>query len=667
MTEDRAEEKKKNTVQQSMNTCFFALLLLFFFQLFGRWIESIYRLSLIKLEPGYEIFGLLLFLTAGLLWLIPRRWDRQTLRFCLVFFFLCRLLTPFLSTPGQVLLSGAGVAVWLVIYAFLLSRRYCSLQGDGGSGLALAVLILVLLRSAGYSIDLSMHIRPVLLALPLTGAALFLSHKALTSLKETGTQDEAPSYPGNALALLSLFGNYALVYLFFSCPLAVCCWHGYRSLFLTGLLFPGVGFLSFTLFFLLQKQACLSEQCRKNGLLWNALFLFLLMSGLIVGRPPLPQNPSDAAVILPGAVLSGQPLLLSALFLSPVIVLNMRRAQAVISFADSRQALLRIFPGFLLLLTVTLLLILTNVWGYVPGGAWLRNRFYLPFLPAGAVLFILWLQRPAQCRNAFRQPLMYRAAMSFMVLFLLMQAWQGYRKAGYTPGHENRMTVMTYNIQQGSEQDGTLGYQAQMEVLKHCDTDVVALQESDTARPSGGMADPVRYFASSLGYNACYGPGSIIGSYGTALLSRYPVRSPRIRLTYSTVDEVATLSAELEVNGERVSVSSNHPAGPHEVMSAHAENLAASGIQYHHAIAMGDFNFTRKSPYYEQVRQSYPVSAEEKADLSDLEDPEQQRDKIIDHIFASASFEVLESYFLSPPASKSDHPAHWAVLQRGAD
>lgn len=91
MTEDRTEEKKKNALQQSTSTCFFALLLLFFFQLFGRWIESIYRLSLIKLEPGYEIFGLFLFLAAGLLWLIPRRWDRQTLRFCLVFFFLCRL------------------------------------------------------------------------------------------------------------------------------------------------------------------------------------------------------------------------------------------------------------------------------------------------------------------------------------------------------------------------------------------------------------------------------------------------------------------------------------------------------------------------------------------------------------------------------------------------
>ncbi|OQB33425.1 MAG: Endonuclease/Exonuclease/phosphatase family protein [Candidatus Hydrogenedentes bacterium ADurb.Bin170] len=667
MTEDRTEEKKKNALQQSTSTCFFALLLLFFFQLFGRWIESIYRLSLIKLEPGYEIFGLFLFLAAGLLWLIPRRWDRKTLRFCLVFFFLCRLLTPFLSTPGQVLLSGMGVAVWLIIYAFLLSRQYCSIQGDGGSGLALAVLILVLLRSAGNSIDLSMHIRPFLLGVPLTGADLLLSHRVLASLPESGAPDELPAYPGNTLALLSLFGNYALISLFFSCPLAVCCWHGYHSLFLTGLLFPGISLLSFTLFFLLQKQACFSEQFRKNGLLWNALFLLLLMSGLIVGRPPLPQSPSDAAVILPGATLSGQPLLLFALFLSPVIVLNMRRAQAVMSFADPRQASLRIFPGFLLLLSVSLLLILTNVWGYVPGGEWLRNRFYLPFLPAGTALFILWLKKSTHRPNALRQTLMYRAALSFLVLFLLMQAWQGYRRAGHAPGHENRMTVMTYNIQQGSEQDGTIGYQAQLKVLKHCDADVVALQESDTARPSGGMADPVRYFASSLGYNACYGPGSIIGSYGTALLSRYPIRSPQIRLTYSTVDEVATLSAELDVNGGHVFVSSNHPAGPHEVMSAHAENLAASGSEYRHAIALGDFNFTRKSPYYERVHQSYPVSAEEKADLSDPENPEQQRDKIIDHIFASASFEVLESYFLSPPASKSDHPVHWAVLQRGAD
>jgi hypothetical protein len=34
----------------------------------------------------------------------------------------------------------------------------------------------------------------------------------------------------------------------------------------------------------------------------------------------------------------------------------------------------------------------------------------------------------------------------------------------------------------------------------------------------------------------------------------------------------------------------------------------------------------------------------------------------IDHIFVSRNVLVWESHYLAPPASETDHPAHWAVL-----
>ena len=45
---------------------------------------------------------------------------------------------------------------------------------------------------------------------------------------------------------------------------------------------------------------------------------------------------------------------------------------------------------FLFLLTLALLSIIINVWGYVPGGSVLRNHFYLPFLLMGLSLMLPW-------------------------------------------------------------------------------------------------------------------------------------------------------------------------------------------------------------------------------------------------------------------------------------
>jgi len=37
--------------------------------------------------------------------------------------------------------------------------------------------------------------------------------------------------------------------------------------------------------------------------------------------------------------------------------------------------------------------------------------------------------------------------------------------------------------------------------------------------------------------------------------------------------------------------------------------------------------------------------------------------RAIDHIFLSRNFSVLESHYLPPPDSRTDHPAHWSVVR----
>jgi hypothetical protein len=35
----------------------------------------------------------------------------------------------------------------------------------------------------------------------------------------------------------------------------------------------------------------------------------------------------------------------------------------------------------------------------------------------------------------------------------------------------------------------------------------------------------------------------------------------------------------------------------------------------------------------------------------------------IDHIFVSPAFRVVESCYVPPPDSQTDHPAHWTILE----
>ena len=65
-----------------------------------------------------------------------------------------------------------------------------------------------------------------------------------------------------------------------------------------------------------------------------------------------------------------------------------------------------------------------------------------------------------------------------------------------TPG--TSIKVMTYNIQQGYDEFGMWAFDGQLEVIRAEDPDILALQESDIARISGGNADIVRFIADKL-------------------------------------------------------------------------------------------------------------------------------------------------------------------------
>ncbi|MCX5758073.1 MAG: endonuclease/exonuclease/phosphatase family protein, partial [Candidatus Hydrogenedentes bacterium] len=290
--------------------------------------------------------------------------------------------------------------------------------------------------------------------------------------------------------------------------------------------------------------------------------------------------------------------------------------------------------------------------------------FYLPFLIAGIGMLVPWMLR--QPRESAYHPAHGRLPRCTAgILAVLAVAGTFVHVPRLKPAEPKRdLTIVTYNMQQGSHANGNRNYREQLDLLRGLNPDIICLQESDTARPSGGNVDAVRYLAESLGCYAYYGPGSIAGTFGAAILSRYPIKNPRTFFTYSDSDEVGTAVADIDVGGTTIAIFSNHPAGGAQVMNAFVHALMAEARKYAYVIAVGDYNFTAREPYYADLSQVLQDSAAQlgEANVNNHGGRPNLADEI-DHIFLSRNFRVLESHYLPPPESQTDHPAHWSVVR----
>ncbi len=660
---------------KTRNTLLFALLLLFFIQLLGMWIESIYRMSLIKLGPGKELYGALLLLLPLMVFTIGEKRERACLWGATVTFVAARLICPQVGAVGQIIVGGVGVSMFLIILSYAFSARYATLQGDMGQAVGIAVLLSVALRSWGSSIDVSMEGMTAVLGWMLALLVLYQFRAAMSAAQcaacsADSTVASPPTMPSIArriLAMLGLFSNFTLVYLVFSCPAVVCAWNGYTQLGASEVTAVGCVVVTFTAM-LLMPQRMASPRFFLVGA-WNVLLIVLLVGGLFLGRAMLPMSADSQAVFVNVDAAPGRNLLYLALLLAPVVIFNVRHIAGFPPCERPRNAVLPVLAGMGLLLGLTLLLIFSNVWGYVSFGRLLRNCFYLPFLIAGIGMLVPCRRRSAPPARMLWQPResAYNPAHGRLlkctacILAVLAVAGTFVHGSGLRPAESKRdLTIMTYNMQQGSHVNGNRNYRQQRDLLRRLDPDIVGLQESDTARPSGGNVDAVRYLAESLGYYAYYGPGSIAGTFGTAILSRYPIKNPRTFFTYSDSDEVGTAVCEIDVGGTTIAIFSNHPSGDAQVMNAFVHALMAEAGKYAYVIAVGDYNFTAREPYYADLSQMLQNSA---AQLSAAQGAACSGDANIDHIFLSRNFRVLESHYLPPPDSQTDHPAHWSVAR----
>ena len=190
------------------------------------------------------------------------------------------------------------------------------------------------------------------------------------------------------------------------------------------------------------------------------------------------------------------------------------------------------------------------------------------------------------------------------------------------------------------------------------DADIIGLQESDTNRISGGNTDVVRYFADNLNLYSYYGPKTVLGTFGIALLSKYPLENPRTFYMYSEREQTATIHAQITVGEIKYNIYVTHLGNGGPILQQGAILKEVDGTE--DVVLMGDFNFKPDTPQYQ-------LTIDLLGDAWLLKWPDGIDDQgvnpinRIDHVFVSPGMTVTEAEYIYSPAS--DHPAEVVTIE----
>ena len=647
-----------------VETIVLAVLWWAFFQLLTRMIETTYTFGLLQTGIPVEVASILfLFLPVGLVF-FPRQvgpgWAVGLGEAVLVL----NALGLVLDTRGKMLTAGLGAGLalaWWALLLWLYGRRGGREAGWRlAGGLALGSLLTMALRGlyAGNALTGFGSFWMVGWGLALVGGALLPGW--LHGMFRAGAEeDQRAARPGAGwqvwAAALGWMSAVALLYFGFTSPTVITRWSGANYLLVVGLAAAAL-----VVFLLFWWQGWLRGIAERDWLLWgwNVLFVVSLGLGLLAFQVDLPRNPAAYPILAGEGSGWGTAALYLAVALSPVIYLDAGLlAQALAASGVSLRKYGWVFgAASLYLLLLALGQVFTIVYDYIPGvGPLFRDRFWLVISAASVVMALGALAvRKAARSTAITSAAGWGAPALGAGLALVALAGSGLGAARPVNGDSGTdgLRVLAYNIQQGYDASGQKGFEEQLALIQQANPDVIGLEESDVARISGGNSDEVRYLAERLNLYAYYGPKTVTGTFGIALLSRYPIRNPRTFFMYSEGEQTAAIQAEIEQGGKTYHVLVTHLGNGGPLIQQQQVLAKLGGLE--NVVAMGDFNFRPDTEQYalttEALRDAW-LAAGKQALI-----PEGQNvARRIDHVFVSPEVEVQRAMYFGP--GPSDHPA----------
>ncbi|KAI9809632.1 MAG: hypothetical protein M1825_000064 [Sarcosagium campestre] len=220
-------------------------------------------------------------------------------------------------------------------------------------------------------------------------------------------------------------------------------------------------------------------------------------------------------------------------------------------------------------------LVLAHVWvvayAFVPGGPLMRE--HTDWVMAAMMLLIgsgIWsAQTLAAARlGTQRKKILFdspRRLKSFYYIYILVAlqllsasiAFLRFPTYDYRPYHaeEKLVTAGIWTVHFSLDNDMWSSERRMRDVIKELEIDVIGLLESDLQRIIMGNRDTTQYLAEDLGMYVDFGPGPNKHTWGSALLSKFPILNSTHHLLPSPVGELApAIHATLDMYGEHVDV-----------------------------------------------------------------------------------------------------------------
>jgi hypothetical protein len=244
----------------------------------------------------------------------------------------------------------------------------------------------------------------------------------------------------------------------------------------------------------------------------------------------------------------------------------MATAPALISSA-TRQGPVTFGFGFF----IYNILVLAHVWvvayAFVPGGPLMRE--HTDWVMAATVLAIAAgiyaMPRPDSVGKAPSlskkitrdRSTSYNVILYGLELLAVCIAYLRFPTNDYAPYHKDDklITAGIWTIHFSLDNDMWSSERRVRDLIKELEIDVIGFLESDLQRIIMGNRDTTQYLAENLGMYVDYGPGPNKHTWGSALLSKFPILNSTHHLLPSPVGELApAIHATLDAYGELVDV-----------------------------------------------------------------------------------------------------------------
>ncbi|MGB3712821.1 MAG: endonuclease/exonuclease/phosphatase family protein [Candidatus Promineifilaceae bacterium] len=651
----------------------YSVLFLFFFHLISDFIAGIYAFGVLGTGIPTEIVTVTLFLSPFLLLLFKRGLGTTTLLLLGELVLLCRVIEIWLPVRFQLLVAGIGTGLFLFLFPALLwnhgDRRNKGVGVLMATALVLAVAASVLLRTLGSTMVLTNEgwFRAISIFLAI-GAGILLPRVIQHKQPATEDNDEETRVASRSKTIALSLGISSVILLFyfgFSSPAVLSRWTG--SDYLLILSVSVISLVTFAWLLALVRRATV-RLTPVTPLFITAGFVLLLTLILAVNQAAFPKGAAGYPFLDPEVSPLWNIALLGLLLLYPVLFLDFGLLTEEMIL--SRPSMRKLGLGFGLASVFTVIMILANVftsaWAYIDPvlEPLFRYRFWQIYMLVGIVLTLsmIGVSKAAIGSDSVMIGRRARKAIAGLVTVIcICTVASAFFQTPEPTGTEqvDLFVVAGFNLQQGYDADGQRSYREQCEVLKEIDADIVALSESDTARIAGGNFDIVRYLAECLDMNSYVGPKTGIGTFGYALLSKYPIENPETYHLFSGPglpssdnpekvsggDQVALVKGQITSGGETYNVIVVHFDSNPPVEQALGLVEVAAGLE--NVIAVGDFNCNPGTECFDIISRELEHCAEQSGE-PDLLDGD------IDHVFVSPGLQCSGFGYVQNEAS--DHP-----------